>query len=876
MRKTMFDVTGMTCSACSAHVEKAVRGTAGVAEVSVNLLRNQMLVQYDEAAVDEGGIIAAVERSGYGASVRGGGPSAAPAAPAKADRPERAMRLRLIWSIVFTVPLFYISMGHMAGWPLPHIFHGGENALIFAFTQLLLALPVVAINRSYFTGGFKALLRGSANMDSLIAIGSTAAVLYGVVAIYQIGYGLGHGDLARVDQYAMDLYFESAAMILTLVTVGKYLETRAKGKTSAAITKLMDLAPQQATVVVDGAERVVPVEQVQVGDLLAVRPGERVPVDGVIVSGAASVDESALTGESLPVDKTVGDAVTGAAINRAGYFRFEATRVGGDTALSQIIRLVDEATASKAPIAKLADRISRVFVPAVIAIAVVAMVAWLIAGYPVDFALSIGISVLVISCPCALGLATPTAIMVGMGRGAQQGILIKSAEALETAHALDTVVLDKTGTITQGQPEVTDALPAPGVTERELITLAAAVEHASEHPLAQAIVRHAQRLGLTLPETENFAAQAGRGVSAQVSGWTVKAGNRRMMDEAGVDLSGLSDGEEALARQGKTPLYFAADDRLLGMIAAADVVKPTSREAIARMRGMGLEVVMLTGDNRLTAQAIAQDVGVSQVISEVLPQDKEAQVRHLQGQGRKVAMVGDGINDAPALARADVGVAIGAGTDVAIESADVVLMHSDLNDVPGAVSLSRAVMRNIKENLFWALIYNTIGIPLAAGVLYLGFQLKLNPMFAAGAMSLSSVCVVLNALRLRWFKPRYAKTAAAGPAAVVQAAPTQRAPACPVGVGPTRPIPTVAPPERAPASTQTQGGNDMKKILHIAGMSCGHCSARVEKALNGVPGVSAQVDLEKAQAVVTVQGDVPDQDLVTAVTDAGYEVTDIQ
>jgi len=757
MRKETFDITGMTCSACANRIEKMVSKQAGATEVAVNLLKNSMVVSYDEAQLSTDGIIQAVEKAGYGAAlhVAPGAAKEAKAEPAKnaAQEAYKGMKKRLALSLLFTVPLFYISMGHMFGWPLPSGLLGMENAMAFAFTQFLLLIPIVFINRQYFKVGFKTLFQGSPNMDSLIALGSGAAMVYGIFAIYKIGFGLGHMDMEMVDTYMMDLYFESAGTILTLITLGKTLEARAKGKTSDAITKLMNLAPKTATVERNGVETVIPVEQVQLNDTIIVKAGESIPVDGVVLEGNSSVDESALTGESIPVEKQAGDTVIGATINKSGYFKMRATQVGDDTALAQIVRLVDEATSSKAPIAKLADKVSGVFVPVVISIAVIATIAWLLTGHSVEFSLSIGISVLVISCPCALGLATPTAIMVGTGRGAVNGILIKSAEALETTHSINTVVLDKTGTITQGKPVVTNLIGS-GVSDEELLTVAASLEELSEHPLAEAIVNEAEKCKLGLLSVTDFAQIPGQGIRGTVDGFTCMAGNRRMMEVNGIEDVLLAQGE-ALAEDGKTPLFFTRAGIVIGIIAVADVVKPTSKQAIKELSDMGIEVVMLTGDNAKAAEAIRRQVGVDRVVAEVLPQDKETEIRRLQNEGKKVAMVGDGINDAPALARADVGIAIGAGTDVAIESADVVLMKSDLLDVPTAVQLSKATIRNIKQNLFWAFFYNSIGIPVAAGLFYNAFGLKMNPMLGALAMSFSSVFVVSNALRLRWFKPKH-------------------------------------------------------------------------------------------------------------------------
>ena len=857
--KQKFTVTGMTCSACSAHVDKAVRKLEGVSEVNVNLLGGSMTVEYDPAAETPEDIIAAVDAAGYGCALP------QKAAPGKQDtRADAArqmeeelagMKRRFLISLCFLVPLFYIAMGHMMGWPLPQLLHDSRNALAFAFIQFLLVLPIMYVNDKYYRVGFKTLLHGAPNMDSLIAVGSIAAVVYGIAAIFQIGYGLGHGDMARVEQWSMDLYFESAGMILTLITLGKFLETRSKGKTSQAISRLMDLAPKTAVVLRDGREVELPVEEVAVGDLLLVRPGQSIPVDGVVVEGASAVDESALTGESLPVDKGPGDKVAAASINKSGSFTFQATRVGDDTTLAQMIALVDEAASSKAPIAKLADKVAGVFVPTVIGIAIVTAIVWLIAtGGDVTRALTAGVAVLVISCPCALGLATPVAIMVGTGKGAENGILIKSAEALETLHTIKTIVLDKTGTVTQGKPRVTDLYPCEGTTPEELLCVAASLEKPSEHPLAQAIVAEAEERGIPLVPAEGFQAVHGKGVQASLQGAGFLAGNRALMEEHGVDLGAERLLADSLAENGKTPLYFAQDGKLIGVVAVADTVKPTSAAAIAAFRDMGIDVVMLTGDNRRTAEAIGRELGVTNVIAEVLPQDKERVVAGLQQEGKRVAMVGDGINDAPALARTDVGIAIGAGTDVAIESADIVLMKSDLMDAVTAVELSKATIRNVKENLFWAFCYNTIGIPLAAGVFYpiLGWQL--SPMFGAAAMSLSSVSVVTNALRLKLFKPKHT-----APAAPREDAPASEAPQLSVSHIP---------------QNQNKGVSPMEKKIMIEGMMCQNCVKHVSNALNGLPGETANVDLEGKCA--TVSGPATDEELKKAVEDAGYQVVSIQ
>lgn len=852
--KQKFDVTGMTCSSCSAHVEKGVGKLDGVRQVAVNLLSNNMTVDYDEKVLTVNQIVQAVEKAGYGASPKqdqaaDGSLSIVKTKPASTINEQlHNMKIRLVVSFIFTIPLFYISMGHMMGWPLPSWLHGNENALTFAFLQFLLCIPVVYVNRKYYQVGFKTLFGGAPNMDSLIAIGSTAAMVYGAAAVFVIGWGLGHGDEHLVMEYSMDLYFESAAMILTLITLGKFLETRSKGKTGEAIAKLIDLAPKTATVERDGTQQEIPVEQVMVGDMVIVRPGQSIPVDGKIIEGSSTIDESALTGESIPVEKHFGDHVMSASINKTGAFKFQATRVGGDTTLSQIITLVEEAANSKAPISKLADKVSGIFVPVVIVLAVLATVVWLISGASIAFSLSIGIAVLVISCPCALGLATPVAIMVGTGKGAENGILIKSAESLETAHLIQTVVLDKTGTITEGKPRVTDLICASDMTEQRLFAIAASLEKSSEHPLAEAIIAAAEEKKIKLPEAKAFQSVTGQGVFADIEGLRYMAGNLRMLAAYQIDTGIWESKAAALSEQGKTPLYFADENRVLGIIAVADTVKPTSKAAVARMKAMGIDVVMLTGDNARTAEAIKREVGIDHVVAEVLPQDKEREVAAIQASGKKVAMVGDGINDAPALTRADVGIAIGAGTDIAIEAADIVLMKSDLLDAVTAIDLSRAVIRNIKQNLFWAFFYNMIGIPLAAGVLFPLFGLKLNPMFGAAAMSLSSVCVVTNALRLKLFKSKNERN---------------------VTINQSK-------NERNVTINQSDRGEvKMTKKMKIEGMSCGHCSGRVEKALNGIEGVSAVVNLEGKYADIVISGNVSDDTLRAAVTDAGYEVVSI-
>jgi len=755
MEKKLFDITGMTCSACSTRVERGISRLEGIKEVSVNLLTNSMSVTFDESVLDAGKIIGKVEDIGYGAAIHIQAAKKEETKPADTSTPEmRKMKKRLLVSLIFTVPLFYIAMGEMAGWPLPGFLTGMENAMIYAFTQFLLVIPVLIAGSHYFRAGFKNLYKLSPNMDSLIAIGSGAAFVYGIYAIYKIAWGFGHGDMDMIHSFSMDLYFESSAMILTLITLGKYFEAKAKNRTSEAITRLMSLAPKTAIALRNGVEVEISLDDVVNGDILIVKAGDAIPVDGMITEGYSSVDESAITGESLPVEKQVGDKVTGGTINKTGYFKMQATAVGENTTLAKIIQLVDEATSSKAPIAKLADKISGIFVPVVILIALIATVSWMLLGHGFEFALAIGISVLVISCPCALGLATPTAIMVGTGRGAANGILIKSAESLEVAHSIDIVVLDKTGTVTEGQPSVTDIIPIH-VDEKALLRVAASLEKMSGHPLAEPIVAQAEAVGVSAKEVQDYELIPGQGIVGTLDGLLCYAGNRKLMEAAGVDIEEVLPHEDTFAESGKTPLFFACNSQLLGVIAVADQVKATSKRAVDELTRMGIDVIMLTGDNRKTAEAIRRQVGLKRVIAEVLPEDKEREVRNLQESGKRVAMVGDGINDAPALARADVGIAIGAGTDIAIESADIVLMKSDLMDVPTTISLSRAVMRNIKQNLFWAFIYNTIGIPVAAGVLYGTFGILLNPMIAAAAMSFSSVSVVLNALRLRFFIPKW-------------------------------------------------------------------------------------------------------------------------
>ena len=851
-----YNVTGMSCAACSARVEKAVSKVPGVTACSVSLLTNSMGV---EGTASPDAIVRAVEEAGYGASPK----QAAGAAPASdagaaldalADHETPRLKRRLIASLGFLLVLMYFSMGHMMwGWPLPAWFEGNHVAV--ALVQMLLAVAVMVINQKFFVSGFKSLAHGAPNMDTLVALGSSASFVWSTYAVFVMTDAQLHGDGARVMEYMMELYFESAAMILTLITVGKMLEARSKGRTTDALKSLMKLAPQTATLLRDGSEVTVPIGQVRRGDQFVVRPGENIPVDGLVLEGASAVNESALTGESIPVDKAPGDAVSAATVNQSGFLRCEATRVGEDTTLSQIIRMVSDAAATKAPIAKIADRVSGVFVPAVIAIAVVTTAAWLLLGRDLAFALARGISVLVISCPCALGLATPVAIMVGNGLGAKNGILFKTAASLEAAGRTQIVALDKTGTITRGEPEVTDILPAEGVTEGELLTLAAALEQKSEHPLARAVLAYAAARQLDPPEVTDFAALPGNGLTAKLAGRSVYAGSLSFIQTQAPVPAALAGQAQALAEQGKTPLFFGGEGRLLGVIAVADTIKEDSPNAIRQLQAMGIRVVMLTGDNQRTAEAIGRQAGVDQVIAGVLPDGKESVIRALSEKG-KVAMVGDGINDAPALTRADTGIAIGAGTDVAIDAADVVLMNSRLSDVPAAIRLSRATLRNIHENLFWAFIYNVIGIPLAAGLL-IPLGLTLNPMFGAAAMSLSSFCVVSNALRLNLFQLHSAKKDKAIRPVELPPAPAPAPAACPI-------------------VNQTEV-TAMKKTIKIEGMMCGHCEATVRKALEALPQVdAAQVSHTAGTAVVTLNAGVADDVLTQAVEAKDYKVTGIE
>ncbi|NMB36079.1 MAG: heavy metal translocating P-type ATPase [Firmicutes bacterium] len=923
--KEKFEVTGMTCAACSAAVERSVKKVPGVESVAVNLLTNSMSVEYDEGQISSAEIIKAVTDAGYGASSRPkpGAERASLAEPAENPllQETEEMRLRLQVSILLMLPLMYISMSHMFGWPLPSFLTGLENAVSFAFAQFLLAVPVIFVNRKFFTVGFKTLLLGHPNMDSLIAIASGAALLYGVVAVFRMSHGLGIGDWGLVQNYYHDLYLESSAMILTLITVGKYLEARSKGKTSEAIRKLMDLVPKMAKVERNGAEELVPVELVETGDIVIIKPGDLLPVDGVITEGQSFVDESSLTGESIPVEKTAGERVSAATINQTGAFKFRATHVGAETTLAKIIALVEDANATKAPVARLADKISAIFVPLVIGIAVITTAGWLLAGAGFEFALSMGITVLVISCPCALGLATPVAIMVGTGRGAEEGILIKSAEALEEFHRVETVVLDKTGTLTEGKPRVTDLVLGSASSEEELLTVAQALEKNSEHHLATAILKYAGERNIPLKEVSEFKAVAGRGVEGYLDGIFYAAGNEKFIREKGVATETVAELSQRFSEEGKTPLYFAGEQSLLGVIALADVPKATSRQAVERFKKMGVKVVMLTGDNQKTAEAIRARLGIDEAIAEALPHEKDQKIRALQQQGQKVAMIGDGINDAPALARADAGIAIGAGTDVAIEAADIVLTKNDLLDAVGAMELSRATLRNIKQNLFWAFFYNILGIPIAAGLLYPAFGLKLTPMIGAAAMSLSSFFVVTNALRLRMFRPSAAATemrpagkfagesggkipekiaAGAIPAATPVTTPgaaSRATPAAPPGAMPpaTAKAASGASPAAAPDCSPSEcslipgskqkpsvqgdieenGGKNMEKILKIKGMMCKRCKAHVEKVLGDLKGVSVQVDLEEGSARVSSAETVADETLKQIVEEAGYEVTSI-
>ena len=847
MAKEKYNITGMSCAACSAKVERVVGKLEGVENVSVNLLTNSMQVEYKEDKLSSNDIIKNIADAGYGASL---------ATDSKQKKEEKSikktnddaiasMKFRLKVSIVFLVILMYFSMGSMIGLPLPKFLSGEGNPVGFALTQLLLVLPVMYVNRKYYISGFKSLFHLSPNMDTLIAVGSGAAFTYGVIAIYVMGYALNNSDMHTVTEYRMNLYFESVSMILTLITLGKFFETGSKARTTDAISKLIDLSPKRANVLRDGVEENILTEDVVVGDIVIVRPGESIPVDGMIIEGSTSVDESAITGESIPVQKEEGDKLIAATINKNGSVRIKATEVGEDTAISRIIALVEEASSSKAPIAKMADRVAGVFVPVVMGIALVTFIVWLALGYDFSFALNCAIAVLVISCPCSLGLATPVAIMVGTGKGAENGILIKSADALETTHSIDTVVLDKTGTVTEGKPVVTDIL-AFDIDENEFLKLAAGVESASEHPLAEAIVEKAKEKSLEIVSPTEFQAISGRGIVASVNGSKIIAGNEQAVKEQYGNSENFTEvfkkGNE-LAAEGKTPMYFMKDGKLLGIIAVADTIKKDSKEAIQALKNRNIDVVLLTGDHKNTAMAIAKEAGIKKVIAEVLPTDKEEHIRELIKAGHKVAMVGDGINDSPALARADVGIAIGAGTDIAIESADIVLMHSSLKDVATAIDLSKAVIRNIKQNLFWAFFYNSIGIPLAAGVFYLSMGWKLSPMFGAAAMGMSSVCVVSNALRLRGFKPKEIKKN------------------------------NIENDEIELIENKRKEDKNMTTVINVNGMMCEHCKATVEKVTRGVEGVSnSEVNLDAKNVTIEHSADTDLEKVKKAITDAGYEV----
>ena len=853
-----YTVTGMSCAACSARVEKAVKAVPGVTSCSVSLLTNSMGV---EGTASASAIVKAVQEAGYGASPKAAAAETSSAElDALADHETPRLKKRLIASLVFLAVLMYFSMGHMMwGWPLPHWFDGNHVAM--GLVQLLLAGIVMVINQKFFISGFKGLLHRAPNMDTLVALGSSASFLWSTYALFAMTRAQVDGNDVLVMHYMMELYFESAAMILTLITVGKMLEARSKGKTTDALKSLMKLAPQTATLLREGAEVTVPIAQVKKGDLFVVRPGENIPVDGLVLEGSSAVNESALTGESIPVDKAAGDKVSAATTNQSGFLKCEATRVGEDTTLAQIIRMVSDAAATKAPIAKIADTVSGFFVPAVISISVLTTLVWLLLGREFGYALARGISVLVISCPCALGLATPVAIMVGNGLGARNGILFKTAASLEAAGRTQIVALDKTGTITSGEPRVTDILPAEGVSESELLTLAASLEQKSEHPLAKAVLAYAETETIACPDVTDFAALPGNGLSARLDGMEIYGGNAEFIAAKASVPAELQAEAARLAAEGKTPLFFGGAGRLMGVIAVADTLKEDSPRAIRELQNMGIRVVMLTGDNQRTADAIGRQAGVDEVIAGVLPDGKEAVIRRLQESG-KVAMVGDGINDAPALTRADTGIAIGAGTDVAIDAADVVLMNSRLSDVPAAIRLSRATLRNIHENLFWAFIYNIIGIPLAAGV-FIPFGLTLNPMFGAAAMSLSSFCVVSNALRLNLFDLHSTKHDRKPKSAALPAAPVQPAAA-----------ENTAEPVSAPVVKED---NAMKKTLHVEGMMCGHCEARVKKALKALPAVDeAVVSHEAGTAIVTLNAEVSDADLKKAVEDQDYKVTGIE
>lgn len=843
-----FMITGMSCAACVGHVEKAVKNLPGVEKVEVNLLTNSMQMTYDETKTTQETIINAVTQAGYGASCENSKSAAKSGTKQMEDEQDKqlqAMKKRLIYSIFFLIPLFYISMGHMMHWPLPSIFFGGENGIFFAFTQFLLLLPILYLNRKFFTSGFKALIHGAPNMDTLIALGSGAALIYSVIGIYRIGYYLGINDIAASHEVMMDLYFESAGMILALITVGKYLEARSKGRTTKALYELINLAPNQAKVLRDGIEYTIDAKDLQKDDIFLVRAGEKVPADGIVIEGAASLDKSALTGESLPVEVQKNDEVLTASICTGGFLKCRAVKVADETVLAKIVQMVEQASASKAPIARLADKIAAVFVPAVITIATVAAVVWLLLGKGVSFALSTAIAVLVISCPCALGLATPVAIMVATGVGAKRGILFKDASALENLQKIDTVVFDKTGTLTKGEPGVREIIPADGVNENKLLAVAYALEKLSEHPLAKAITTYSENLNLSSFSVENYQTLSGMGISGEIDGQKALAGNEKLMREQGIINEKIFAKGEELAQKGATPLYFAHNGQILGLIALADTLKDESAETVRALKEKGIKVVMLTGDNQNTAQYIASQLGIDQVIAQVLPHEKAGHIISLQNEGRKVAMTGDGINDAPALVQADIGISIAHGSDIAVDSSDVILMNNNMLDILNAIALSHAALKNIKENLFWAFFYNSIGIPVAAGVFFLSFGLKLNPMLAAAAMSLSSFCVVTNALRLYRFKNPY------------QAEINE--------------VKTIQTPPISP-----KGGNEMTKTMVIEGMMCNHCKKAVEDALNAIDGVQACVNLEEKTASVNLSKDIADQVLIDAVTAKDYKVISVK
>lgn len=838
MKKVKFDVQGMTCSSCSSHVERAVNKLNGIKSVNVNLLSNNMIVEYDEQKIDNNEIIQAVVQAGYNASLS----EKKEKKNNKKDKNKeniKSMKKRFIISLCFLIPLMYVSMHHMLyEWfklPVPefikNIFHGTENAINYSFTQFILLLPIIYVNRNYFIVGFKRLFKGTPNMDSLIAIGASAATIYGIFAIYMIEYGLGHNKLEIVDRYIMDIYFESAGTILTLITLGKYLETKSKGKTSDAISKLINLAPKTAIVIKDGKEIETDLDKIIIGDIIEIRPGSSIPVDGVVVEGRSSIDQASITGESIPVEKNIGDTLISGTINKNGYLKMKATKVGEDTTLSQIIKLVEEASNSKAPISKIADKVSSIFVPTVIIIAIITIIIWILAGQSFEFALTMGIAVLVISCPCALGLATPVAIMVGTGKGAENGILIKSAESLEMLHSINTVILDKTGTITEGKPVVTDIVTS--MEQKDFLIIAGSLERKSEHPLAEAITNKAKEEKIEFIEIQEFQSTSGRGIQGKINGQKYFAGNIAFMDENKININEFKSSSDKLASKGKTVLYFANENKLLGIIAVADVIKETSYVAIKEMKKRGIETIMVTGDNHVVAETIAKEVGINKVVSEVLPQDKEKEVEKQQLKGRKIAFVGDGINDSPALIKADVGIAIGSGTDIAIESADIVLMKNNLEDVVTALGLGKAVIRNIKTNLFWAFFYNCIGIPIACGILYPSLGLKLNPMIGAAAMSLSSVCVVTNALRLRKYKINFKE--------------------------------------------ENKKMTEYIKNVSIEGMQCNHCKMSVEKALNEIEGViNVDVNLENKNAIIKSEKEIEDTVIHSKIEDAGFKVIDIK